>query len=308
MEQLQSYWYTWGAFVAFGIALIAALWVFIDAYRKEEDAVVWKMLVVLPVVLILPSIFLALIQDLQRALANALLPLALLGIGAVLIALFAWMMELIGVGSNVKMRCANCHRPRDPSWPYCPYCEYDKPRDDAPQPSTVGANIPPPPVQIPPPLAAMPPTPIQVSLSPAEEIHESKTISVEPSKTISLDHDAGATRMLQIEPALLAYLTILTGAHEGKTIQLKETTNIGREAEGNDIVLDDDSVSRQHAKVRFQDGKFALTDMGSSNGTFIEDAKTGEWKKIQYRILTDGTKIKVGETVLRFMQVEKSDE
>ena len=113
---------------------------------------------------------------------------------------------------------------------------------------------------------------------------------------------------VQTAPMPLAYLVVRSGIHQGKTFQLSETVSIGRKADQNDIVLDDDSVSRQHARVRFEGGKFVLYDLASANGTFYQDAQTSEWKKIQHRQLTEGTMIKLGETVLVFVQVQSSKE
>jgi pSer/pThr/pTyr-binding forkhead associated (FHA) protein len=60
----------------------------------------------------------------------------------------------------------------------------------------------------------------------------------------------------------------------------KGTTRIGRRAD-NDVVLDDPSVSNQHARLNHEDA-FFLTDLRSSNGTFING------KKILHSKLSDG--------------------
>jgi len=45
-------------------------------------------------------------------------------------------------------------------------------------------------------------------------------------------------------------------------------TKIGR-ASGCAIVLDDERVSREHAQVECNQGKYVLTDLGSANHTFV---------------------------------------
>ena len=35
------------------------------------------------------------------------------------------------------------------------------------------------------------------------------------------------------------------------------------------IVLGDDTVSRRHAELRYDDGRWMLRDLGSSNGTYV---------------------------------------
>lgn len=50
--------------------------------------------------------------------------------------------------------------------------------------------------------------------------------------------------------------------------------SIGRGA-GNDLLLDDPDrlVSRFHAEVRWEDGRWVLVDLGSQNGTWIESRR-----------------------------------
>jgi pSer/pThr/pTyr-binding forkhead associated (FHA) protein len=48
----------------------------------------------------------------------------------------------------------------------------------------------------------------------------------------------------------------------------KPVTSFGRQFE-NDIVLQDESVSRSHAEIRFEDGNYVLVDKDSTSGTFV---------------------------------------
>ena len=48
------------------------------------------------------------------------------------------------------------------------------------------------------------------------------------------------------------------------------TATIGR-METNDIVIPEQHVSRQHAVINYRDGIFIITDLGSANGTFVND-------------------------------------
>jgi pSer/pThr/pTyr-binding forkhead associated (FHA) protein len=48
------------------------------------------------------------------------------------------------------------------------------------------------------------------------------------------------------------------------------TATIGRQA-GNDICIPEQHVSRQHAVINYRDGIFMITDLGSANGTFVND-------------------------------------
>lgn len=50
---------------------------------------------------------------------------------------------------------------------------------------------------------------------------------------------------------------------------------LGREAEA-DITLPDRRVSRQHAAIWFEDGRYCIRDLDSSNGTFINRRRIGK--------------------------------
>lgn len=73
----------------------------------------------------------------------------------------------------------------------------------------------------------------------------------------------------------------------------KERVIIGRLAES-DIVLSDPGASRRHAEVRRQHGGYVITDLGSTNGTMVNEATIGE------RALEEGDRITIGRTVLEF--------
>ncbi len=90
-------------------------------------------------------------------------------------------------------------------------------------------------------------------------------------------------RFLASLPSGLTQEFTLTGA----------SATIGRHASC-DLVLDDDTVSRLHARVERTEGGFALMDLGSSNGLRVNGEPT------TYRILEPGDVVHVGECVLRF--------
>ena len=62
--------------------------------------------------------------------------------------------------------------------------------------------------------------------------------------------------------------------HERHEFVLAEgaTASIGR-SEKNDIQVAERHVSRQHAIINFRDGIFMINDLGSANGTFVNDRR-----------------------------------
>jgi pSer/pThr/pTyr-binding forkhead associated (FHA) protein len=63
----------------------------------------------------------------------------------------------------------------------------------------------------------------------------------------------------------------------------------------NDVELDaDPKVSRSHAELTSRDGQWTLVDLGSRNGTFVND------RRISRHPLRDGDRIRIGGTSLDF--------
>ena len=89
-------------------------------------------------------------------------------------------------------------------------------------------------------------------------------------------------------------LRVLDGADRGRTYpNLEPPVTIGRE-EGNTIQLNDERVSRYHAKIQMDHDQVVLTDLESTNGTKVN----GE--DVQLRNLRYGDVVQVGRTVMVF--------
>jgi two-component system, cell cycle response regulator len=98
---------------------------------------------------------------------------------------------------------------------------------------------------------------------------------------------AGATR-----PCVV----VLSGCHVGLVRRLDAPSLvIGRGAEC-DLALQDDGVSRRHAKlVQYANGAIMVKDLGSTNGTFVNG------RPVTTTTLEDGDRIQLGSiTILKF--------
>jgi len=96
---------------------------------------------------------------------------------------------------------------------------------------------------------------------------------------------------------VLAYLIVKSGTRTGTNYPLKKSIiKIGRD-QGNDIIIDDKKSSREHAKLKMEDGKFVLYDLASSNGTYVNGVK------IQNQSIMDSDEIQIGDSVLVFKKV-----
>jgi two-component system cell cycle response regulator len=93
-----------------------------------------------------------------------------------------------------------------------------------------------------------------------------------------------------------ACLVVIYGPELGRRAQLgRAPFMVGRSAKS-DLPIDQESVSRQHARISFSGERFTVEDMGSTNGTFVNDIQVS-----QVHALRDGDQIKIGSSILKFM-------
>src|ERR1700736_4739802 len=92
---------------------------------------------------------------------------------------------------------------------------------------------------------------------------------------------------------------VLDGIDKGRVFRdLPTPVTIGRE-EGNLLRLNDERVSRFHAKVQQDNSDIILTDLESTNGTRVNN------NVVQIRRLRHGDRILVGRSLLLFGSSEE---
>ena len=97
-----------------------------------------------------------------------------------------------------------------------------------------------------------------------------------------------------------AWLLFKSGPKAGQSVPIKGgNTSIGR-AEDNDLVIDDPTVSRLHARLSYQDGKYTLEDMSNNGGTLVDGNAATK------TMLSSGSTFSMGKTELVFMQAEST--
>ncbi len=78
-------------------------------------------------------------------------------------------------------------------------------------------------------------------------------------------------------PGTLDALVVVRGPNVGETLELaSEVTSVGRQA-GNNVVLDDVTVSRHHALfTSTASGRVTVRDLNSLNGTYVNGSRVEE--------------------------------
>jgi hypothetical protein len=89
-------------------------------------------------------------------------------------------------------------------------------------------------------------------------------------------------------------LQVLNGNMAGAELRFaRPLITLGRELD-NDAVIEDTRVSRHHAQLLFQHGRYILRDLGSTNGTFVNA------QPIQSMMLASGDRLSLGGVEVQF--------
>jgi len=95
-----------------------------------------------------------------------------------------------------------------------------------------------------------------------------------------------------------AALVVIYGQDLGRKYDLKQAeTVIGRSSKA-DICVDQESVSRNHAQITSSKKGVRIKDMGSTNGTFVNDYAVEDGGDQELR---NGDLVKIGRTIFKFI-------
>lgn len=113
-----------------------------------------------------------------------------------------------------------------------------------------------------------------------------------PNKTVVTVISSAPTRRSDPRDACLI---VIYGEDLGRRIPLgMEPTVIGRSSKC-EVQIDQESVSRNHCRISFNGKTYSIRDLGSTNGTYVNDELVDEIN------LRDGDQIKVGRTIVKFI-------
>ncbi|MGA8144507.1 MAG: FHA domain-containing protein [Candidatus Acidiferrales bacterium] len=164
--------------------------------------------------------------------------------------------------------CAKGHQMED-SWETCPTCQ------------TTGYQVP-------------------GGAGAAAAVAKTRLESEPAKEAASAGGGAGRRTVLISEkrkPPIVGWFVAMSGDQKGEDFRLHDGKNTVGSGADSQIALKDSTVSGQHASVRYEDGKFLLTDLDSSNGTFVND------RKIVREELKDNDTIRFGEVAVKFKRL-----
>jgi two-component system cell cycle response regulator len=103
------------------------------------------------------------------------------------------------------------------------------------------------------------------------------------------------SRIAERPVAKQACLVVIYGMELGKKFNIEGRSMIIGRSSKCDVQIDQESVSRNHCKI-VNTGKTALIrDLGSTNGTYVNDDPVDE------HVLRDGDLVKIGRTIFKFL-------
>ena len=96
-------------------------------------------------------------------------------------------------------------------------------------------------------------------------------------------------------------LVVLNGPQSGSVIELKHDLAIGR-GNGVDVQLLDSKMSRRHAMLETVEGIWQLRDLGSLNGSYVNDVVVSAAVPLRH-----GDEVRLGDVALRFFSESQAD-
>lgn len=103
----------------------------------------------------------------------------------------------------------------------------------------------------------------------------------------------------EAKPSVFTVVISEKGGAERRELFDRAELSVGR-VQGNDLMLPKGNVSKRHARLLYRDGRFIVTDLNSTNGTYVNRRRIS-----QATIVREGDRIYIGDFVLR---IETSDE
>ena len=246
------WWYDWGVLAGLVVAAALTAWIFLDSQRRMIEVLIWRVLSVVGLVMILPSLY-EKFQTIDRIFAGRFTAADLTGAPQILqrVLLFgalglvgAILAIVAGFGYLFLLQ----RRPQQYA-----HALSDETLPEVPSP---------------------PPT---TRREGAPRVPE--------------------TVLVEEPPRPMAWLAVKSGARSGRQFALTmERNDIGRDGTKCDIIVDDATVSRQHACIQYENGRFVIYDLASKSGTLVNK------QRIQKQTLMDGDEIALGKTRLIFKE------
>lgn len=93
-------------------------------------------------------------------------------------------------------------------------------------------------------------------------------------------------------PRLFKLVALFAGGVSQEVIVPSQGLTIGRSRD-NDLVIDEPPVSRHHARIAVENNQLVFYDLGSTNGSFVNNTRCSQ------AVLKSGDIVQIGSTIIK---------
>lgn len=131
---------------------------------------------------------------------------------------------------------------------------------------------------------------LESEFSESVQVGNQPDVIKEPIEHTQCFHPVKESLRVDTAPLIYGRLLVNEGPDRGEIYTLTAVSLILGRREDCDIVFNDTSISRRHARLELHRGGFTITDLGSTNGTRVNGVK------INSKVLEPGDVISLGTT------------
>ncbi len=107
------------------------------------------------------------------------------------------------------------------------------------------------------------------------------------------------TEAISVAPTVTPHDQAAALVVNGRRVPLETASRVGLgRALDNDLILDDSSISRHHARLVARGRSWFLEDLNSTNGSFVNG------RRVEFKFLRPGDEIRLGKVTLQFEETE----
>jgi hypothetical protein len=174
-----------------------------------------------------------------------------------------------------KPKCPSCNNKLHPSWIECPYCGWSV---------SAGPGV----------AAAGPPGAGAMQSAPVAPM----PMAGGAQRTMALDMNAiNAPAASPPSTQLIGWFIPTEGKQVGELFQIKGRTTVGKAPDCTIVIVEEPSVSGHHAEFVPTANGFRLYDLGSTNGTFVND------RRVTTHDLVDNDNVRLGRLNFKYKSV-----
>jgi hypothetical protein len=136
-------------------------------------------------------------------------------------------------------------------------------------------------------------SPNAVAAAAEPAVASENAMTVDLSRTIAIATEADTA------PIIYGSIKFVSGALAGQQFDIKpDGCLVGRDSTLSQIIIPDPRISKRHLWIGVRDGRVTIADLGSRNGTFVNDPKS---HRVTEAVLDPGDTVILGESdVARF--------